>query len=616
MRQKLEYQAERIEAVLGLNKVNATVTGGTVTPRWTQFIITPQIGEKVSRIKNLSEEIAAALDAENCRVSRRGATVAVEVPRDDPQPVRLMPLYRQLVEGGDRPIPAVTSILGLGEDGTPLLIRLPSPDVAHVLVAGTTGSGKTVLLQAMALSLALTNRPPRPGQAPIAQECAFVMIDPKHRAFRQMADLPHLARPIIHTIEDSVEALNSLARLMERRDVKGERHPTIVVMIDELADLLMIGGKPVQSAITRLTQRGRDCGIHIVAATQKPTSAVLGPLVKANFPVRLVGRVTSVEDARTATGWSGTGAERLMGRGDFLAIAEGRVTRFQVAHVSGAEIIKVTRAIIHAPHLVVQSDNGGKPRGLRAILEAITTKATKQVEPDVGITVKTVKGNTEPDVIPPPTAVVTEAAPEPEPVLPQAPMPAGELQPVDLYEQRLREQGWDASQSFRAACRALNVPQGGRTFTDVKAAVKRLRVEQGLDPKTGKPVMEQGRKAIKFVTDQRDEDTAPPAAPATASEEKSPKPENGDERPFRECRGRTVALENQDDNDDVDQSKAVVIGLDAQVEWESTPHELANAVVGALKNYVQMEGEAHLIATNLVVEAIRADRRKTSVALV
>jgi S-DNA-T family DNA segregation ATPase FtsK/SpoIIIE len=112
----------------------------------------------------------------------------------------------------------------------------------------------------------------------------------------------------------------------------------VVVMIDELADLLMTGGKPVQRALTRLTQRGREVGIHVVAATQKPTAAVLGPLVKANFPVRLVGRVTSIEDARTASGWSGTGAERLLGRGDFLAVAEGRVTRFQAAHVSPQEI--------------------------------------------------------------------------------------------------------------------------------------------------------------------------------------------------------------------------------------------------------------------------------------
>ncbi|MBE9470533.1 MAG: DNA translocase FtsK [Chloroflexi bacterium] len=347
MRKKLEFQADRIEAVLSLHKVPARVTGGTVTPRWVRFQVLPAIGAKISRIKNLSEELAAALDAPSCRVSRRGAAVAVEVPRDDPQPVRLLPLFRQLTNQptnqltnqptNQPPIPPVTAILGLAEDGSPLLIRLPSPDVAHILVAGTTGSGKTALLQTMILSLAMVNSPPIGGGG---REVSLVLIDPKGCAFSLFEGLPHLARPVIRDMEETTEALQSLVRLMERRG-QGDKetgHPHVVIVIDELADLLMVGGKAIQWALTRLTQRGREAGIHIIAATQKPTTAVLGSLVKANFPVRLVGRVTSVEDARTATGWSGTGAERLLGRGDFLAVAEGRVMRFQAARVSPAEV--------------------------------------------------------------------------------------------------------------------------------------------------------------------------------------------------------------------------------------------------------------------------------------
>jgi len=373
MRQKLEFQADRIEAVLALHKVPAHVTGGTVTPRWVRFQVLPALGARISRIKGLSEELAAALDTPNCRVNRCGAAVTVEVPRDDPQPVRLLPLYHQLTtpsHSGDQPaspprsggfrdsqptstIPPLTAILGLSEDGAPLLIRLPSPDVAHVLVAGTTGSGKTVLLQAIILSLALSNPAPSPsqgegwGEGPTpspsqgegwGEGLALVLIDPKGHAFSLFEGLPHLARPVIRDVAEATEALQSLVRLMERRPLCQGGLPHVVVVIDELADLMMTGGQPVQWALTRLTQRGREAGIHVVAATQKPTAAVLGPLVKANFPVRLVGHVTGVEDARTATGWSGTGAERLMGRGDFLAVAEGRVVRFQVAHVSAEEI--------------------------------------------------------------------------------------------------------------------------------------------------------------------------------------------------------------------------------------------------------------------------------------
>jgi S-DNA-T family DNA segregation ATPase FtsK/SpoIIIE len=356
MRKKLEFQADRIEAVLSLHKIPARVTGGTVTPRWVRFQVLPAVGAKISKIRGLSEELAAALDARNCRVSRRGAAVAVEIPRDDPQAVRLLLLLRQL-EGGERKedrIPAVTAILGIAEDGAPLLIRLPSPDVAHILVAGTTGSGKTTLLQSMILSLAVFNTAPGDQFRDSGSELSLLLLDPKGHAFAPFEGLPHLARPVIRDVEEATEALQSLVRLMERRscsptppggDYPPSGQPRIVLVIDELADLLMVGGKRIQQALTRLTQRGREAGIHVIAATQKPTAAVLGSLIKANFPVRLVGRVTSAEDARTATGWSGTGAERLLGRGDFLAVAEGRAIRFQAAHITREEIREIVNHI-------------------------------------------------------------------------------------------------------------------------------------------------------------------------------------------------------------------------------------------------------------------------------
>jgi len=338
MNSKLEFQADRIEMVLAIHKVPARVTGGTVTPRWVNFQVTPAIGAKVSRIRRLSEELATALDVPTCRVSRHGGTVSLEVPRSDPRPVRLMPLFRQL-DSEEQGIPPMTAILGLAEDGAPLLIRLPSPDVAHILVSGTTGSGKTALLQTITLSLVMTNPPLSSGggyERRNAGGVALVLIDPKGSAFACFEGLPHLARSVIRETGETVEAL------MERVPLgRGTPRPRVVVVIDELADLMMVGGRAVQKALTRLTQRGREAGIHVIAATQKPTASVLGPLVKANFPVRLVGRVMSAEDARTASGWSGTGAERLLGRGDFLAVAEGRVMRFQAAYVAPGEVERI-----------------------------------------------------------------------------------------------------------------------------------------------------------------------------------------------------------------------------------------------------------------------------------
>jgi S-DNA-T family DNA segregation ATPase FtsK/SpoIIIE len=383
LREKLEFQADRIEAVMSLHKIPARVTGGTVTPRWIRFQVLPVIGARISKIKGLNEELAAALDAPNCRVSRRGAAVDVEVPRDDPMPVQLLPLYRQLDEE-EGSVPPVTAVLGLAEDGAPLLIRLPSPDVAHILVAGTTGSGKTVLMQTMILSLAMANPAPSPFQSKeLGGGVRLMLIDPKGYAFGIFQGLPHLARDVIREADEATEALQSLVHLMERQGdqteaVRGDGNgngsalsgqPHVVVVIDELADLLMVAGKEIQWALTRLTQRGREAGIHIIAATQKPSAEVLGPLIKANFPVRLVGRVTSASDARTATGWSGTGAERLMGRGDFLAVAEGRVMRFQAAHVSPEEIREVV-AYLAQNEVVAPSVSVSWARPLARLAEA------------------------------------------------------------------------------------------------------------------------------------------------------------------------------------------------------------------------------------------------------
>jgi S-DNA-T family DNA segregation ATPase FtsK/SpoIIIE len=118
-----------------------------------------------------------------------------------------------------------------------------------------------------------------------------------------------------------------------------------VVGIDELADLLVAGGKAVAEALTRLTQRGREAGIHVIAATQKPVATLVGSLVKANFPVRLVGSVVSPEDAKVAAGIAGTGAERLLGRGDFLLVTKGQIIRFQAAYASNGELTEIVARV-------------------------------------------------------------------------------------------------------------------------------------------------------------------------------------------------------------------------------------------------------------------------------
>lgn len=332
-RRELEAKADAIEMILHEHKAPGRVTGGHVTPRWVQFLLQTNPGVKISRVESLSREIAVALGAPSARVTTQGNAVRIEVPRSDPQPLKLFSLSARIPPSR---IPFGTAVLGLADDGAPLLIRLPSPDVAHVLAAGTTGSGKTALLQTIIMSLALLNH---------RRQMQFVLIDPKGRAFEPMAGLPHLLRPIVTQPDQAVRALMDLVNLMEQRDRSRVTDPRVIVAIDELADLMQTGGPAILESLARLVQRGREAGIHVIGATQKPSSAVIGPLVKANFPVRLVGRVVSAEDARVAGGVGGTGAEKLTGRGDFVAVYGPGLIRFQAAYISANEIEAAVRQL-------------------------------------------------------------------------------------------------------------------------------------------------------------------------------------------------------------------------------------------------------------------------------
>ena len=334
MRPYLEYQADRVEAVLAAHRAPGRITGGTVGPRLIRFFLSPAPHTRLSAIRRLADDLALAMRVSSLAVVRDENGVVLSFANPEPKPVSLLPLLDDVA-----PVPAATAVLGLTDAGVPLLARLSAPDVAHVLLAGTTGSGKSVLLRTMAVSLTLTNTP---------STLRLLCIDPKGRTFRSLANAPHLARPLITDPREAVEALNSLIRTMQIRDHRGEvpdhagAVPRIVVFIDELADLMMVGGSTITEALTRLAQRGREAGIHLVAATQHPSAAVLGSVMRANFPLRLVGRVTSAQDARVASGRAGTEAHLLHGRGDFLAVSGGdQPIRFQVAQVESQKVLSL-----------------------------------------------------------------------------------------------------------------------------------------------------------------------------------------------------------------------------------------------------------------------------------
>lgn len=323
MYRKLNQTAERIEAVLRDRRAPAAVVGGKVLPGFVEMLLQPAPGTKVNQVKALQADLALALGNTNVRVAQSGAHLAIQIPSETRRPVHLSTLMSSLDK-----LPSDTAILGLAEDGAPLMAKLSSADVAHVLIAGTTGSGKTSLAQTMLVSLATGNRPHQLG---------FVVIDPKANVLSPFLRVieKHMLLPVARGPQQAIEHLSKVVQAMEQRNdsspTGAQSGPRVVMYVDELADLCMAGGNQVVEMLTRIAQRGRGVGIHLVACTQKPSSSAMGPLLGSNLPLRLVGRVVSATDARVATGIPASGAEKLLGNGDFIAVTAGTTIRFQAA---------------------------------------------------------------------------------------------------------------------------------------------------------------------------------------------------------------------------------------------------------------------------------------------
>jgi S-DNA-T family DNA segregation ATPase FtsK/SpoIIIE len=331
-KRELDFQADKIEMVLNSHKAPARVWGGRMTARTIQFHLAPAANTRLAKLESLTEEVALALGTPTARLTRNNGTLSIEVPRRDARFISLSELDAQLKsdEHLRRALDSPgTAILGLDGEGVPLLLRLASPDVAHCLIAGTTGSGKTELARTIIASLVMHQKP---------RDVQLALFDPKMRGLALFAAAPHLLFPIVADADATMARLSYLVTEMERRDRDLIERPRIVIVIDELADLLQMCGSELEMLLTRLVQRGRSAGISLIACTQKPMARVVGGLVKANFPVRLVGRVASTDDARVAAGIGGTGAEKLVGRGDFMLIAGGQTIRFQAALVKPEEI--------------------------------------------------------------------------------------------------------------------------------------------------------------------------------------------------------------------------------------------------------------------------------------
>ncbi|WP_209123904.1 DNA translocase FtsK [Alkalihalobacillus sp. BA299] len=347
----LNEQGEILESTLQNFNVSAKVIHVTKGPSVTRFEIQPAPGVKVSKITSLTDDIKLCLAAKDIRMEAPipgKHAIGIEVPNMKSDPVFLREILRRGVFQKGSPL---TVALGLDISGQPIVTDLAK--MPHGLVAGATGSGKSVCINSILISLLYKATP---------DQVKLLLVDPKMVELAPYNELPHLVTPVITDAKQATAALKWVVAEMERRyelfsqqgvrdigrynDLYSEHPekpalPYIVVVIDELADLMMVSPQDVEEAICRIAQKARACGIHLLLATQRPSVDVITGLIKANIPTRIAFSVSSQVDSRTIIDMNG--AERLLGKGDMLFHENGtaKPIRVQGTFVSDEEIERV-----------------------------------------------------------------------------------------------------------------------------------------------------------------------------------------------------------------------------------------------------------------------------------
>jgi len=365
----IESKASALDESLDAFGVNANVVDWTVGPTVTQFQVKLERGVKVSKITNLNDDLKLALAAKDIRIEAPipgRNTVGIEIPNKTSRPVMLSEvLNSQKFKDSQSPL---TVALGVDLFGQPQVTDLRK--MPHGLIAGATGSGKSVFINSILVSLLYKANP---------QEVKLLLIDPKAVELAPYDKVPHLLAPVISEPKAASAALKWVVDEMDNRYEKlaaggarnieqfnamavehhedGLKMPYIVIVIDELADLMMVASSEVQDYIARITQKARAAGIHLLVATQRPSVDVVTGLIKNNIPTRIAFMVASQIDSRTILDTSG--AERLLGRGDMLYLGNGQSTpiRLQGTYVE-SEIDAIAQFVRDqaAPHYEFQPD--------------------------------------------------------------------------------------------------------------------------------------------------------------------------------------------------------------------------------------------------------------------
>lgn len=348
----LQEQQLLLDQTLKHFKVHANIVRVTQGPSVTRFEIQPELGVKVSRIRNLADDIKLNMAAKDIRIEAPipgKNTVGIEVPNQYPQIVTLQEIIES--DAFEKESSPLTIALGLTIEGKPLITDIAK--MPHGLIAGATGSGKSVCINTIILSLLYKAN---------MNEVKFLLIDPKMVELTPYNGIPHLISPVITDPQAATMALKWAVNEMEERyerfveagvrnivkynekmvkeNKQKHKMPYIVIVIDELADLMLVSPQEVEDAICRIAQKARACGIHLLLATQRPSVDVITGLIKANIPTRIAFSVSSQVDSRTII--DANGAEKLLGKGDMLFVENGtNRMRLQGPFVSDEEIDRV-----------------------------------------------------------------------------------------------------------------------------------------------------------------------------------------------------------------------------------------------------------------------------------
>lgn len=345
----LEATALMLEDTLKSFGVKIKVKDINCGPAITRYEATLEPGTKVSKIQGLSEDIALALAATSVRIEAPipgKSAVGFEIPNKKVTPVS----FKEIVQTDNFKDSTLPLTMGIGKDITGKTVVTSLAEMPHLLIAGSTGSGKSVCLNTIICSLLYKYTP---------DELKFLMIDPKKVELNLYNDIPHLVAPVVTEPKKSATALKWMVNEMETRyqqlsdlgvkDIKTynktvdeeDKMPYVVIIIDELADLMMAAPVDVETYICRIAQKARAAGIHLIVATQRPSVQVITGDIKSNIPMRIAFAVFSQIDARTIL--DSTGAEKLLGKGDMLfTLKGGKLQRIQGAFISESEIIKIT----------------------------------------------------------------------------------------------------------------------------------------------------------------------------------------------------------------------------------------------------------------------------------